>query len=65
MLSQTIMLTESNTEAQTSEVLHKVTSYFKEQANFVHETNVMINMTASWNIELAYIYLMTEFTGNF
>ena len=51
MLSQTIVLTEGNTEDQTNEVLHKVTSYFKELANFIHETNAMINTTASWNIE--------------
>jgi hypothetical protein len=49
MLSQIIMLTENDTEEQTSEVLHRVTSYFKELANFVNETDVIINTTVSWN----------------
>ena len=47
MLSQIVMLTESDTEDQTNEVLHKITIYFKELANFVHESDVMTNTTVS------------------
>ena len=47
MLSQIIMFTENDTNKQTSEVLHRVTSYFKELANFVNETDVIINTTVS------------------
>ena len=47
MLSQIIMLTENDTAEQTSEVLHRVISYFKELANFMNKTDVTINTTVS------------------
>lgn len=47
MLSQIIMLTENDTKEQTSEVVHRVISYLEELANFMNETDVIINTTVS------------------
>ena len=67
MLSQIVMFTENDTNEQTSEVLHRVTSYFKELANFVNETDVIINTTVSQSsLRTNYLIIMPElFTGNF
>ena len=47
MLSQIVVRTENNTAEQTSEVLSQVATYFEDLANFVNESNVIINMTVS------------------
>ena len=47
MLSQVIELTENNTFVQTSEILNQVATYFRELADFVDKSNVIINTTVS------------------
>ena len=47
MLSQIIEFTENNTNEQTNEVLSTTTSYFEELADFVNDSNVIINTTVS------------------
>ena len=47
MLSQIIELTENNTFVQTSEILSQVATYFRELADFVDKSNVIINTTVS------------------
>ena len=47
MLSQIIELTENNTFVQTSETLSQVATYFRELADFVDKSNVIINTTVS------------------
>ena len=47
MLSQIIALTENNTNQQTNEVLNTTANYFKELADFVNKSNVIINSTVS------------------
>ena len=69
MLSQIAVLTENDMEEQTSEVLHRVIGYFKELANFVNETGMIINTTVSQSSLVMCILhniIMPEiFTGNF
>ena len=43
ILSQTAKVTENNTNEQTGEVLGKVASYLDDLANFVNESNVIID----------------------
>ena len=45
MLSEFTEATANNTDVQTNEVLNEVATYFKELADFVNESQVMINMT--------------------
>ena len=47
MLSQIIELTENNIFVQTSEILSQVATYFRELADFVNISNVIINTTVS------------------
>ena len=47
MLSQIIVLTENNTAEQTSEVLSQVATYFEDLADFVNESNVIVNIAVS------------------
>ena len=47
MLSQIIEFTENNTNEQTNQVLSTTASYFEELADFVNESNVIINLTVS------------------
>jgi hypothetical protein len=47
MLSQFTEATANNTEIQTTEVLNEVAIYFKELADFVNESQVIINITVS------------------
>ena len=47
MLSQIIEFTENNTNEQTNEVLSTTASYFEELADFVNDSNVIINTTVS------------------
>ena len=47
MLSKFTEATANNTDVQTNEVLNEVATYFKELADFVNESQVMINMTVS------------------
>ena len=47
MLSQIIELTENNTFVQTSEILSQVATYFRELADFVDKSTVIINTTVS------------------
>ena len=69
MLSQIVVLTENDMEEQTSEVLHQVTVYIKELANFVNETYMIINTTVSQSslvmCILRNIITPEIFTGNF
>ena len=69
MLSQIVVLTENDTEEQISEVLHRVTGYFKELANFVNETDVIINTAVNQSslvmCILRNIITPEIFTGNF
>ena len=51
MLVEIVEPTKNNIDVQSTEVLLKVTSYFNELANFVNETDVIINTTVSWNVE--------------
>lgn len=48
-LSQTIEVTENNTNEQTDEVLGTVASYLDNLANFVNESNVIIDTNVSVN----------------
>ena len=45
MLSEFSEATANNTDIQTNEVLNEVATYFKELADFVNESQVIINMT--------------------
>ena len=47
MLSQIVEATESNTGTQTNEVLSEVATYLNSLAEFVNESNVIINRTVS------------------
>jgi hypothetical protein len=47
MLSQFTEATANNTGVQTTEVLNEVAIYFKELADFVNESQVIINVTVS------------------
>ena len=47
MLSTFTEATANNTDIQTDEVLSEIANYFKELANFVNESNVIINKTVS------------------
>ena len=51
MLPQIIMHTENNKAEQTSEVLSQVATYFNDLADFVNESNVIINMMVSITIK--------------
>lgn len=44
MLSQTVKITEDITKEQTDEVLDKVANYLDILADFVNESNVIIDM---------------------
>ena len=44
MLSQTVKITEDITKEQTGEVLDKVANYLDVLADFVNESNVIIDM---------------------
>ena len=66
MLSQIIEATENNTDVQTNEVLTEVATYLNLLAEFVNESNVIINRTVSstaWlainhgKIYILYIYI--------
>ena len=50
MLSTFTEATASNTDIQTDEVLSEVAHFFKELADFVNESNVIINKTVSFII---------------
>ena len=52
MLSMFTEATTNNTDIQTDEVLSEVAYYFKEPADFVNESNVIINKTVSFIIAL-------------
>ena len=52
MLSKVIEATENNTDVQTNEVLNEVATYFEELADFVNESNVIINMTVSFDSKI-------------
>ena len=52
MLSQIIALTENNTNEQTNEVLSTTANYFEVLADFVNDSNVIINTTVSVDNEL-------------
>ena len=52
MLSKVIEATENNTDIQTNEVLNEVATYFEELADFVNESNVIINMTVSFDSKI-------------
>ena len=52
MISSVIEATENNTVIQTNELLSEVATYFKELADFVNESNVIINMTVSSNSKI-------------
>ena len=45
MLAQIVELTENNTNEQTNEVLNTIANYFEALADFVNESNVIINST--------------------
>ena len=47
MLSEFTEATANNTDVQTNEVLNEVTTYFKELADFVNDSQVIINMTVN------------------
>ena len=47
MLSMFTEATANNTDIQTDEVLSEIANYFKELADFVNESNVIINKTVS------------------
>ena len=47
MLSEFTEATANNTDVQTNEVLNEVATYFKELADFVNESQVIINMTVN------------------
>ena len=47
MLSQIVEATENNTDVQTNEVLTEVATYLNLLAEFVNESNVIINRTVS------------------
>ena len=47
MLSNVIEATENNSDIQTNEALSAVATYFEELADFLNESNVIINMTVN------------------
>ena len=47
MLSEFTEATANNTDVQTNEVLNEVANYFKELADFVNDSQVIINMTVN------------------
>ena len=47
MLSQIIEVTENNTNQQVDEVLGKVARYLDELANYINDSNVIIDMNVS------------------
>ena len=52
MLSKIVEATANNTDVQTNEVLNEVATYFEELADFVNESNVIINMTVSFDSKI-------------
>ena len=50
MLSNVIEATENNSDIQTNEVLSEVATYFRELADFVNESNVIINTTVNYKV---------------
>ena len=44
MLAQIVEFTQNNTNEQTNEVLRTIAKYFEALADFVNESNVIINM---------------------
>ena len=47
LLSQTVKVTENNTNEQTGQVLDKVANYLDDLADFVNESQVIINGNVS------------------
>ena len=47
LLSQTVKVTENNTNEQTGQVLDKVANYLDDLADFVNESRVIINGNVS------------------
>ena len=56
MLSKFTEATANNTDLQTDEVLSEVAHYFKELADFVNESNVIINKTVNYITIIAIQY---------
>ena len=50
MLSNVIEATENNSDVQTNEVLSEVATYFRELADFVNESSVIINTTVNYKM---------------